>query len=82
MFYMRVPQKHVPLALDVLSDILLHPLFDPTAIDLERRVIEQEILAFNDSPDDVVTDELLKGVYGDDPVAANPLGSIESVRFV
>jgi len=80
MFYMRVPQKHVPLALDVLSDILLHPLFDPTAIDLERRVIEQEILAFNDSPDDVVTDELLKGVYGDDPVAANPLGTIESVR--
>ncbi|MCE5192928.1 MAG: pitrilysin family protein [Candidatus Cryosericum sp.] len=80
MFYMRVPQKHVPLALDVLSDILLHPLFDPTAIDLERRVIEQEILAFNDSPDDVVTDELLRGVYGDDPVAANPLGTIESVR--
>jgi len=80
MFYMRVPKKHVPLALDVLSDILLHPLFDPAAIDLERRVIEQEIFAFNDSPDDVVTDQLLKGVYGDDPVAANPLGTVESVR--
>lgn len=80
MFYMRVPRKHVPLALDVLSDILLHPLFDPLAIDLERRVIEQEIFAFNDSPDDVVTDQLLKGVYGNDPVAANPLGTIDSVR--
>lgn len=80
MFYMRVPRRHVPLALDVLSDILLHPLFDPVAIDLERRVIEQEIFAFNDSPDDVVTDQLLKGVYGEDPVAANPLGTVESVR--
>lgn len=80
MFYMRVPSVHVGLALDVLSDILLHPLFDPVAIDLERRVIEQEIFAFNDSPDDVVTDQLLKGVYGEDPVAANPLGTVDSVR--
>jgi predicted Zn-dependent peptidase len=80
MFYMRVPKVHTPVALDVLSDILLHPLFDPAAIDLERKVIEQEIFSFEDSPDDVVTDELLKGVYGDDPVAANPLGTVESVR--
>jgi predicted Zn-dependent peptidase len=80
MFYMRVPRVHTAVALDVLSDILLHPLFDPAAIDLERKVIEQEIYSFEDSPDDVVTDELLKGVYGDDPVAANPLGTVESVR--
>lgn len=80
MFYIRVPGVHVPLALDVLSDIIMHPLFDPTAIDLERKVIEQEILAFEDSPDDVVADELLKAIYGDDPVASNPLGTIDSVR--
>jgi len=80
MFYMRVPAVHMPLALDVLSDILLHPSFDPAAIELERRVIEQEIYSFEDSPDDVVTDELLKGVYGSDPVASNPLGTLESVR--
>lgn len=80
MFYIRVPGIHVPLALDVLSDILLYPLFDPAAIELERRVIEQEIFSFEDSPDDVVTDELLKGVYGSDPVASNPLGTLESVR--
>jgi predicted Zn-dependent peptidase len=80
MFYMRVPRVHTAVALDVLSDILLHPLFDPGAIELERKVIEQEIYSFEDSPDDVVTDELLKGVYGDDPVAANPLGTLESVR--
>jgi len=80
MFYMRVPSVHTPLALDVLSDIIMHPLFDETAIQLERKVIEQEILAFQDSPDDVAADELLKAVYGNDPVAANPLGTIESVR--
>ena len=80
MFYMRVPRIHTSLALDVLSDILLYPLFDPAAIELERRVIEQEIYSFEDSPDDVVTDELLKGVYGSDPVASNPLGTVESVR--
>jgi predicted Zn-dependent peptidase len=80
MFYMHVPSIHTLLALDVLSDILLHPLFDPAAIELERRVIEQEIYSFEDSPDDVVTDELLKGIYGSDPVASNPLGTVESVR--
>jgi len=46
MLYMRVPAIHTPLALDVLSDILLHPLFDPAAIELERKVIEQEIYSF------------------------------------
>lgn len=80
MFYVRVPSSHLNAALDVLADMLLHPRFDPGDIELERRVVEQEILAFEDSPDDVATDELLKIQYGDDPVASNPLGSIESVR--
>ena len=80
MFYVRVPSNHLNAALDVLADMLLHPRFDPGDIELERRVVEQEILAFEDSPDDVATDELLKIQYGDDPVASNPLGSIESVR--
>jgi predicted Zn-dependent peptidase len=80
MFYMRVPSTHTGLALDVLGDILLHPLMDSASVELERKVIEQEILAFQDSPDDVVSDELLKLVFGNDPVAANPLGTLESVK--
>jgi predicted Zn-dependent peptidase len=75
-----VPSTHTGLALDVLGDILLHPLMDSASVELERKVIEQEILAFQDSPDDVVSDELLKLVFGNDPVAANPLGTLESVK--
>lgn len=80
MFHVRAPAAHLDTALDVLTDMLLHPRFDPRDIELERRVVEQEILGFQDSPDDVAADELLKIQYGDDPVASNPLGSLESVR--
>jgi len=50
MFYVRVPSDHLTTALDVLTDMLLHPRFDPGDIELERRVVEQEILAFEDTP--------------------------------
>ena len=42
-YYARVLQEHVPLALDVISDILLEPSFDPRELEVERGVILSEI---------------------------------------
>ena len=46
----------MPLALDVLADILSNPMFDPAELEREQNVIVQEIGAVEDTPDDIVFD--------------------------
>ena len=57
-YYARVLKADVPLALDVLSDILSEPAFDPAELKREQNVIVQEIGATEDAPDDLVFDRL------------------------
>src|SRR5882757_5687913 len=67
-YYARVLKADVPLALDVLSDILSEPTFDPEELKREQGVIVQEIGAAEDSPDDVVFDQLQITAYPDQPI--------------
>src|SRR6202453_3789027 len=57
-YYARMLKADVPLALDVLSDILSDPSFDPEELQREQNVIVQEIGASEDTPDDLVFDKL------------------------
>src|SRR6202166_3083537 len=57
-YYARVLRSDVPLALDVLSDILANPTFDAEELVREQNVIVQEIGAAEDTPDDIVFDYL------------------------
>src|SRR6201747_294180 len=57
-YYARVLKADVPLALDVLSDILADPTFDPGELKREQHVIVQEIGGSEDTPDDIVFDHL------------------------
>ncbi|MBS0564888.1 MAG: insulinase family protein, partial [Proteobacteria bacterium] len=57
-FYARVLQADVPMALDVIADIVLNPLFDRKEIEVERNVILQEIGQALDTPDDIIFDWL------------------------
>ncbi|MEL7149930.1 MAG: pitrilysin family protein [Pseudomonadota bacterium] len=62
-FYARVLGDDVPLALDVISDIVLNPVFDPNEIEVERHVILQEIGQALDTPDDIIFDWLQETAY-------------------
>ena len=62
-YYARVLEADVPLAVDVLADILLNPVFDPQEIETERGVILQEIGQALDTPDDVIFDWLQEQAY-------------------
>src|SRR5262249_35472186 len=62
-YYGRVLRADVPLALDVLSDILTSPSFDPGELGREQNVIVQEIGASEDAPDDLVWDRLQETAY-------------------
>ncbi|EJW13653.1 peptidase-like protein [Rhodovulum sp. PH10] len=81
-YYARMLRADVPLALEVLADILTHPRFDPAEIDRESNVIIQEIGALEDTPDDLVFDFLQATAYADQPVGRSILGTPDTVRAV
>ncbi|WP_137699631.1 M16 family metallopeptidase [Marimonas lutisalis] len=79
-YYARVLGQDVALALDVIADILLNPVFAPEEIDIERGVILQEIGQALDTPDDVIFDWLQERAYPDQPIGRTILGPPERVR--
>jgi predicted Zn-dependent peptidase len=81
-FHLKVLDEHLPLAVDILADIVLNPLFDPTELTKEKKVIFEEINMVEDTPDDLVM-ELLCGAFWPGHALGRPiLGTKKSVsRF-
>lgn len=79
-YYARVLKEDVPLAMDVIGDILMNPVFDPKEIEVERGVILQEIGQALDTPDDVIFDWLQERAYQDQPLGRTILGPEERVQ--
>lgn len=78
-YYARVLEDDVALALDVIGDIVLNPVFDPKEIETERHVILQEIGQALDTPDDIIFDWLQEACYPDQPFGRTILGPAERV---
>lgn len=78
-YYARVLQDDVALALDVVADILLNPVFDANEIEIERGVILQEIGQALDTPDDVIFDWLQERAFPEQPLGRTILGPSERV---
>ncbi|MGR3436436.1 MAG: M16 family metallopeptidase [Shimia sp.] len=81
-YYARVLRDDVPLALDVIADIVLNPIFEHKEIEVERGVILQEIGQTLDTPDDIVFDWLQEVAYPDQPIGRTILGESERIRAV
>src|SRR3954447_21528703 len=79
-YYARVLKADVPLALDVLSDILADPAFDPEELRREQNVIVQEIGAAEDTPDDLIWDKLQETAFTGQPIGRSILGTPTTVR--
>lgn len=79
-YYARVLKDDVPLAMDVIGDIVRHPVFDPREIEVERGVILQEIGMSLDTPDDVIFDWLQEAAYPGQPIGRTILGPTERVK--
>ncbi len=78
-YYVRVLEADVDLAFDVISDIVLNPVFDSREIEVERGVILQEIGQSLDTPDDVIFDWLQEAAYPDQAIGRPILGPAEKV---
>ena len=78
-FHAKVLDKDLPLALDVLCDLLTEPLFDPVELEKERMVILQEIKMADDVPDDHIYDLFHRSFWGDHPLGFPIIGTKETV---
>lgn len=78
-YYARVLKDDVPLAVDLLADILTASAFDEDELAREKNVILQEIGAADDTPDDVVFDHFSETAFAGQTIGRAILGTPESV---
>lgn len=79
-FNIKVLDEHVPKALDVLTDLVMHPIFAPEDIDRECKVILEEIKMDEDNPDMLVHEIFTQSFWKDHPLGKPILGTRETVR--
>jgi len=79
-FNVKVLDEHVPTALDILSDLVLHPNFDSADIARERGVILEEIKMDEDNPDYLVHEIFTQNFFKDHPLGKPILGTKETVK--
>jgi predicted Zn-dependent peptidase len=79
-FYVTVLDEHLPLAADLLADILLHPRFDAGDIEREKTVVLQEFGMVEDTPDDVIHDLFAERVWPEHPLGRPILGDRKVVQ--
>ena len=73
-YYMKVLDEHLPVAVDILADLVSHPTFDPTDIEKEQKVVLEEIKMVEDTPDDLVHELFAEGFWPDHPLGRPILG--------
>jgi predicted Zn-dependent peptidase len=78
-FYVQVLDEHLPLAVELLTDILLHPRFDAEELDREKSVVLQEFKMVEDTPDDIIHDLFAAQVWEGHPLGRPILGTRELV---
>jgi predicted Zn-dependent peptidase len=79
-FSIKVLNEHVPIALDVLSDLVLNPVFDAQDISRERGVILEEIKMDEDNPDYLVHEIFTQNFWKDHPLGRPILGTRDTVK--
>jgi predicted Zn-dependent peptidase len=78
-YYMKVLDEHLPVAVDLLSDLVSHPIFDPSDIAKEQKVVLEEIKMVEDTPDDLVHEIFAEGFWSGHPLGRPILGLPASV---
>jgi len=79
-YYAKVVDEHLPVAIDILSDILLGSKFDPVEMEKERKVILEEIKGVEDTPDDYIHEFFTSTVWPDNPLGRPILGTKETIK--
>lgn len=78
-FHVKILKEHLPLAIDIISDMLQNPTFDSIEFDRERKVVIQEIKMVNDSPDDYISDLFQYTCFTNEKLGSPILGYEEGI---
>jgi len=81
-YYARVLDADLPLAIDVLSDMVTASLIEPRDVDAERNVVLEEIAMNEDDPTDSVHEAFTGHLFGDTPLGRPILGSVDSINGI
>jgi predicted Zn-dependent peptidase len=79
-YYAKVVDEHLPIAIDILSDILLGSKFDPREMEKERKVILEEIKSVEDTPDDYIHELFTNTVWKNNSLGRPILGTKETIK--
>jgi predicted Zn-dependent peptidase len=79
-YFIKVLDEHLPVAVDILSDIIIHPVFADDELEREKKVILEEIKMVEDTPDDLVHELFSEHFWEGHPIARPILGTTDSVR--
>ncbi|MBF6212589.1 insulinase family protein [Nocardia puris] len=79
-YYAHVLDEDLPLAVDLVSDVVLNGLCRAEDVDVERQVVLEEIAMRDDDPEDLVGDAFLTALFGDHPIGRPVIGSVESIE--
>ena len=78
-YYLKVLDEHLPLAVDILADLITNPTFTDEDIEKEKKVILEEIKMVEDTPDDLVHEIFAEGFWAGHPLGRPILGTPASV---
>lgn len=79
-FYAAILREHLPRAVDLLSDIVLHSTYPQAELDKEIEVVCDEIECYNDSPSELIYDKFENMIFAGHPLGHNILGTSEKLR--
>ena len=81
-YYTKTLDTHIDIAIDVLADMFFNSVFSEKDIDIERKVVIEEINMYEDSPEDLVHDYLSETVWENDAIGMPILGTYESLQRI
>jgi predicted Zn-dependent peptidase len=81
-YYARVLDADLPLAIDVLIDMVTSSLIEPKDVDAERDVVLEEIAMNEDDPSDSVHEAFTQRLFGDTPLGRPILGTVDSINAI
>jgi len=76
----KVASNHLGKGLEILSDLLTHPRFDPEEIEKEKRVVAEEIRMRREEPESYVADLFDRLIWGETPLGQSLVGTLETVK--
>lgn len=81
-FYTKTLNSDLEIAVDILSDMLLNPVFNPVHIGTEKKVVLEEISMYEDDPEELVNDLLSEEMWNGSPLGYPILGTAESLENI